>query len=101
MSSGRFTILYRWRIRAGREEAFTKAWEAITLFHLGQSGSHGSRLHVGEDGIWYAYAQWPSAEARQNALSGNAPEEAVNVMRDAIEERLPEIILSIASDHLS
>jgi len=34
----------------------------VTEFFRDDCGALGSRLHHGEDGAFYAYAQWPSQE---------------------------------------
>lgn len=57
MNAGRFTVLYRWKLREGFETKFVEAWTEVTEYHLANSGSYGSRLHKGDDGTWYAYAQ--------------------------------------------
>ena len=60
-------------------------------------GGLGSRLHRGEDGLFYAYAQWKSAEAREKAFE-NVPEMPEREkMREAIVESLPEIRLESLS----
>jgi len=61
-------------------------------------GSLGSRLHRGDDGLWYGYAQWPSAVARANAFSAADGTEVA--LREAIEESLPEIVMTPVSDYL-
>jgi hypothetical protein len=95
-----FAVLYRWRLRPGMEAAFVEAWTQVSQ-ELRRKGSLGSRLHRGPDGIWYSYAQWPSAEARSLAFSlpSDNPD-AGAVMQEAIEERLPEIVLESVSDLL-
>lgn len=60
-----FVVLYRWRLREGAEASFVEAWSRISTKLRSERGSLGSRLHKGPDGWWYSYAQWPSAEARQ------------------------------------
>ena len=55
----------------------------------------------GSDGIWYAYAQWPGAEARARAFAaGSVDAQASEAMRNAIAEALPEVILEVVEDHL-
>ncbi|QQS41210.1 MAG: antibiotic biosynthesis monooxygenase [Acidobacteriota bacterium] len=100
MKTGRFTVLYRWRLREGSERKFVDAWTEVTEYHLANSGSFGSRLHKGNDGTWYAYAQWPSQEARQRAFSGDELEGAADAMSQCVEERFPEVLLSVESDLL-
>jgi hypothetical protein len=99
-SSGAFIVLYRWRLRAGAEESFIEAWSRVTDLLIAR-GSLGSRLHRGSDGIWYSYAQWPSAQARDDAFAGEPVDpESIEQMREATAERLPEIVLDSVSDYI-
>ena len=96
-----FVVLYRWRLHEGAEEAFIAAWSRISERLRDERGSLGSRLHRGSDGLWYSYAQWPSAQARERAFAhGVIDAEAGAQMRDAIAETFPEVILSCVSDFL-
>ena len=96
-----FAVLYRWRLHPGKEQQFIEAWNRVSLLLLEERGSLGSRLHRGADGIWYSYAQWPSAAAREQAssLPSIAPE-AVASMREAIAESFPEVVLESVADFL-
>lgn len=101
MGSPRFVILYRWRLKPGHEQAFVEAWSSVTQALLAR-GSRGSRLHRGDDGIWYAYAQWPSEEARRSAFASSADHiEASSRMIEAVAEHFPEVVLTIESDFLA
>ncbi len=95
-----FAILYRWRIKPGKEAQFIEAWSEITAFYRENFDSSGSRLHRGGDGIFYAYAQWKSAEQRENAFANSPDLEARTKMREAVEESFPEVRLEILSDYL-
>lgn len=96
-----FVVLYRWKLRAGSEDSFVEAWSRITKLLREQRGSLGSRLHRGSDGVWYGYAQWPSAEARLNAFAtASVDPNASKKMREAVIEGFPEIILDSVSDFL-
>jgi heme-degrading monooxygenase HmoA len=96
-----FVALYRWKIHAGREEEFIEAWSRISDLLLKERGSLGSRLHRGSDGLWYSYAQWPSAQARKDAFaSGPVGAAASERMNAAIQERFPEIVLEACADFL-
>ena len=100
MKENVFVILYRWRVRPGYEEQFRLGWEALTDW-LVKRGSLGSRLHVGNDGVWYSYAMWPSAEIRRAAfaaLPGNS--DAEQMMAEATAERFQEVALEVVSDFL-
>ena len=96
-----FAVLYRVRLHPGMEHAYVSAWGRVTAALRTQRGGLGSRLHRGPDDIWYAYAQWPSAEARRAAFAlGPVDEAAEKQMASAVAERLPEIVLEPMSDYL-
>ncbi|MEZ5308248.1 MAG: antibiotic biosynthesis monooxygenase [Pyrinomonadaceae bacterium] len=96
-----FAVLYRWRLHPGSEQDFVAAWSRASELLLANHGSLGSRLHRGADGWWYSYAQWPSAEARDVAFAAEPLDaEATERMRDAIAERLPEIVLESVADFM-
>jgi hypothetical protein len=96
-----FVVLYRWRLHPGAEASFIEGWTRITRLLRSRGGSLGSRLHRGPDGIWYGYAQWPDAAARERA--GPLPQEdpdASRAMAEAVAERFPELILDPVADFL-
>jgi heme-degrading monooxygenase HmoA len=96
-----FIVLYRWRLHPGSEASFVEAWSRVSDRLRSERGSLGSRLHSGSDGLWYSYAQWPSAAARDEAFAlGPVDAAAGHAMKDAIAERLPDIVLDCASDFL-
>lgn len=93
--------LYRWRLKPEKEEQFIKAWSYVTEQLREQSGSLGSRLHRGDDGLWYGYAQWPSIEHRERSHLNQAEIiEARRLMKDATIEMLPDVVLQPVSDFL-
>ena len=95
-----FIVLYHWRLHVGTEDAFVQGWSRITEL-LRSRGSLGSRLHRGSDGLWYSYAQWPSAQVRRDIFAlGSLDEEASRRMKEAIAESLPEITLDARADCL-
>jgi hypothetical protein len=95
-----FIVLYRWRTKEGMEDQLIENWSKVTEYYLEKFGALGSRLHKGNDGIWYAYAQWNSAEHRDKAFVERESLVARDKMREAIEEFLPEILLETVSDFL-
>lgn len=106
MSSPGFVVLYRWRLKPGSEESFIHAWADRTKALL-ELGSLGSRLHLGDDGIWYSYAQWPSAEVRTAAFempldgeAANRTQRARQEMSDATLEEFPDIVMTSVADFL-
>jgi hypothetical protein len=92
-------FLYRWRLRAGMEDAFVAAWSDATRALLAH-GSLGSRLHRGDDGLWYGYAQWPDAAMRDAAFAAIDPSAAGAHMRDCVAESLPPLALTPVADFL-
>ena len=96
-----FVVLYRWRLHAGTEASFIAAWSRVSERLLSDRGSLGSRLHRAADGLWYSYAQWPSAQARQDASAlGPVDAQAAETMEHAIAERYPEIVLDCVADFM-
>jgi quinol monooxygenase YgiN len=96
-----FCVIYRARVHPDKEAAYIAAWSRLTSLLHSERGALGSRLHRGHDGIWYAYAQWPSAEARAAAFAlPSADPAAEQVVRDSIIEYYPEIALEPVEDQL-
>ena len=94
-----FAVLYRFRLKPGTEARFAQAWEAVTHALRDQHGGEGSCLHRGDDGLWVAYARWPSREAwaAEHPLDDPSHLEA---MAACVEERLAPIPLEVARDLL-
>ena len=80
------------------EAQLVEGWTRRTEVLLAH-GSLGSRLHRGDDGLWYGYAVWPSLEARERAFAAPMPDTGAS-MDEAIAERLPEVVLSPIVDRL-
>lgn len=97
-----FVVLYRWLIKEGMERQFVESWSERTAYLLEKYDTLGSRLHRGNDGIWYSYAQWKSAEQREQAFESEADivSAVEEKMREAIEESFAEIKLETVSDYL-
>jgi heme-degrading monooxygenase HmoA len=96
-----FVVLYRWRLHPGMESSFIEAWSRLSELLRSERGSLGSRLHCGSDGLWYSYAQWPSAQARKDAFAiGIVDPVASEQMEQAIAERYPEVVLESVTDFL-
>ena len=95
-----FCVIYRWRIKPGSEDQFIENWSAVTRRYVEDHGGLGSRLHRGADGLFYAYAQWKSAEHRTKAFENMPDLPEREKMREAVEETFPEIRLEAISDFL-
>lgn len=63
-----YCISYRFQLLSNNSETrrqFIAVWSGVTEFFRDDCGALGSRLHYGEDGAFYAYAQWPSREVME------------------------------------
>lgn len=94
-----FCVIYRSRVHPDKEAQYVAAWSTLTRL-LRERGGLGSRLHRGNDGLWYAYAQWPTAQARAEAFAQTVDAAAQAAMADAIVESFPEIRLDPVEDQL-
>lgn len=99
-----FVVLYRWRLKKGREKEFRAAWARATALIVATYGARGSRLHQVDDGSWLAYAQWPDRKAweRMRASAPVAPED-FQVMTDAQEDGaypVPFLTMTVTDDEL-
>ena len=95
-----FVVLYRWRVKPEFETQFVESWSEITAHLRSTYDSLGSRLHRGNDGLFYAYAQWKSADDRKYAFANAIELEAGELMKDAIAESLEPIVLENLADFL-
>jgi quinol monooxygenase YgiN len=96
-----FIALYRWKLKPEKENQFREAWSQVTLAIRDKCGSLGSRLHRSEDGTWVAYAQWPNKESWQSERPlDDSAVAARQRMRDAVEESLPSLYLTVSDDYL-
>jgi heme-degrading monooxygenase HmoA len=94
-------VLYRWRVKPALETQFIAAWSRLTQLLHEFHGSLGARLHRGPDGLWYSYAQWPSAKHRENARKSPLDPAASRMLAEAISEALPEVILEPVAGFLA
>lgn len=60
-AAGGWAVLYRFRVHPQREAEFVELWNEARADLRRRHGTGGSRPHLGDDGIWCAYALWPSA----------------------------------------
>ncbi|HEY9096829.1 MAG TPA: hypothetical protein VIN35_13875 [Hydrogenophaga sp.] len=94
-----FVVLYRWKLKAGKEAQFVESWSEVTALFR-EKGSLGSRLHKGPDGFLYGYAQWPSAQDRRKAFDEPIDSPWFEKMSEAVAESLPEVVLEPVADYL-
>lgn len=97
-----FVVIYPSRVKPGMEKQFEDGWRSLTVAIRETCGSYGSRLHRSDDGTFYAYAMWPSAQSREECGSAGfdlAPE-ARRAMHEAIDQDLPEIRMTLLIDEI-
>jgi hypothetical protein len=100
-----FAVVYRWKLIPGREAEFEEGWKAGTAAIAREFGGWGSRLHRGEDGWVWAYAQWPDRATWEKAMETrmrHSDDAARAKYRDAFEQESFETIAmgEVASDLL-
>lgn len=52
-------LVYKFAVKPDQHALFRAGWREVTEFIYRNCGSLGARLHRGDDGFWFAYAQWP------------------------------------------
>ncbi len=95
-------MLYRWRVKPGRELEFRQAWaEGTALIHQ-RCGSHGARLHQDRDGLFWSYALWPDEATRRRCFkdSGVLDHPAFPRMQGEVVEHFDEVVLQVTDDLL-
>jgi quinol monooxygenase YgiN len=98
-----FTLIYRWRVHPGREQQFVDAWLRMTEIIRDREGSLGSRLHRAQDGLFVAYAQWPSQQAWEASDAIEPTEEAIQlrrVIRESAVRQKPDLSMEVLHDLL-
>lgn len=73
-----YCVAYRFALQSNNSETrrqFIETWSGVTAFFRDSCGALGSRLHYGEDGAFYAYAQWPSEAVKRAAEDVAATQE--------------------------
>lgn len=89
------TVIYRWRLKPGREKDFEEAWAEGTQEIRSRCQSGGAELHCGPDGVFYSLARWPSLVARRTCFEDPHWNDAawMATMKECTLERLPELSL--------
>jgi quinol monooxygenase YgiN len=96
-----FCVLYRFKIRPGKEETFRDGWSRMTRAIRENRGGLGSRLHLADDGVWVAYAQWPDRNAWERSREmETADPAAARLMAESIEQSEEPMLLTPTNDLL-
>ncbi|MEM7727709.1 MAG: hypothetical protein AAF311_00375 [Pseudomonadota bacterium] len=80
-----YCIVYRFRLSEpseATEARFVETWSGITDYLKRECDALGSRLHQGADGVFFAYAQWPSAEVFEASAAHEPKLEFVEMRLD-------------------
>lgn len=95
-------VLYRWRLKPGRDAEFRAAWTEGTRRIHQTCGSHGATLHQDADGLYWSYALWPDETVRKACFSENDwfSQDCFVTMQDCIAERFDEIRLTVTDTEL-
>lgn len=54
-----FSVIYRFKVKQGREKEFQECWSKATEEFCSIHGGLGSCLHITDDKLFIAYAKWP------------------------------------------
>jgi len=98
-----FVGLYSWKVKEGMEKKFVEDWKYLTDIIYRCHGSLGARLHKGHDGIYYAYAAWPSREASDEFWQNYLLNEEVKqkkLWQGCVEKIFPDLTMECISDLL-
>jgi len=87
--NNKFTVVYSFKIIAGKENDFINAWAALTKLIYQFAGSYGSRLHKVDKNFFIAYAQWPDKVTWD--ISGDKLPEIANEIRKQMRQYCVEI----------
>lgn len=80
-----YAAIYTFEVKQNHETTFIKSWEELTKLIHKYCGSLGSRLHKTKEGLYVAYAYWPSEEVWE-ASSEKLPEEEAESWRKQMYE---------------
>lgn len=70
-----FYVIYRFSIILNSDDEFISAWEKLTIHIQNYSGGLGSKIHKEKEGVFIAYAKWPSKKDWENSKSSFPEEE--------------------------
>ena len=93
-------VIFRYRINPDKSEDFVSAWSRLAEVNRETFGTLGSRLHLADDGLYYAYSRWPERQTFEASQEKPAQTAARALMSSAITERLPPIRMDIKADFL-
>ncbi|WP_298913087.1 hypothetical protein [uncultured Algimonas sp.] len=80
-----YCIVYRFKLSdpsKDTEARFVETWSGITDYLKRECDALGSRLHQGSDGVFFAYAQWPSIEVFERSAAHEPKLEFVEMRLD-------------------
>ncbi|GLQ19795.1 hypothetical protein ACFFUB_15305 [Algimonas porphyrae] len=83
-----YCIVYRFKLSQPSEDTaarFVETWSGITDYLKRECDAMGSRLHQGEEGVFFAYAQWPSLDVFEASAAHEPKLEFVELRLDWAE----------------
>lgn len=99
------TVVYRWRVLPGREDAFTEGWTRHTAAIARRYGAHGSRLFRDDVGLFVAVAEWPDEATWRRAADlsfEHDDPEASQLVRNSVDGRSERLMnLTLVADGLT
>lgn len=97
-----FAVHYKWRLVPDSEAAFRTAWRVMTEAIRGRYGTRGSRLHRTDDGLYVAYAVWPSrADWEAAGKQPSVDPDSLAAMKACIAESFGATPLEVIDDRLT
>ncbi len=96
-----FYVIYRWKVKEGKEDIFEKAWAEGTPLIREHYGGLGSRLHRCSDGTYLGYAQWPDQKTWERFFKDPPVDTpSSRQMEDVVLSRDQPIQLNLVNDLL-
>ena len=97
-----FIVIYRWKLKKGRDSEFKEAWRRATKAIYAEKGSLGSQLMYATDGTYYAVARWPNRDLwSRRSEPDPADPEASRVMGELTEISYLPVELEVTDDMLA
>lgn len=93
MVKDKFTVMFSFRVKEGREADFIDSWSEMTELVYENEKSYGSRLHKAYDNFYIAYAQWQDRKSWENSGTKLPPHSK------AVRQKLFESCIEIKTEY--
>ena len=83
-----YCVVYKFHPDKGMDQRFIEYWEELTELIRVQLGGLGSRLHRTDEGVYFAYAQWPDKAhwKKMRTVEGSARMTELSALMKAISD---------------